>query len=448
MKRYERYKPSNVEWIGEIPEHWQTIKIKYSTYVKGRVGWNGLTSSEFLIDGYSYLVTGTDFKDGLVDWERCYYIDQERYEVDPFIQLKENDLLITKDGTIGKTALVKNLDKPACLNSGIFVTRPLNGVYITPFMYWILNSFEFKKFFDFTSRGSTILHLYQNVFEDFIFAYPDIDEQKLIANYLDKKTAEIEELIVDKENLISLLEQEKELTISNAVTKGLNPNVSMKDSKVKWIDEIPKNWETRKLKYIGKFINGYSFNSNDFQEEGIRVLKISNIQHMEIDWSESSYVVKELYEKYPNYQLFKNDLVFALTRPIISTGIKVAIIDTDEKMLLNQRNAVFRTHNIEVKFIFYILLHKAFIQEFDNKIDKTGQQPNISSYDIGDIYIPLPQKEEQQQIVEYLDKKITETNETVQIIKDEIELLKEYKETLIYEVITGKIDVRGCNETH
>lgn len=210
MKRYERYKPSNVEWIGEIPEHWKTIKIKYSTYVKGRVGWNGLTSSEFLTDGYSYLVTGTDFKDGLVDWEKCYYIDQERYEVDPFIQLKENDLLITKDGTIGKTALVKDLDKPACLNSGIFVTRPLNGVYITPFMYWILNSFEFKKFFDFTSRGSTILHLYQNVFEDFVFAYPDINEQKVIANYLDKKTVELEELIADKVNLISLLEQEKE----------------------------------------------------------------------------------------------------------------------------------------------------------------------------------------------------------------------------------------------
>lgn len=425
MKRYERYKPSKVKWIGEIPEHWQTIKIKYSTYVKGRVGWNGLTSSEFLIDGYSYLVTGTDFKDGLVDWEKCYYIDQERYEVDPFIQLKENDLLITKDGTIGKTALVKDLDRPACLNSGIFVTRPLNGVYITPFMYWILNSFEFKKFFDFTSRGSTILHLYQNVFEDFIFAYPDIDEQKLIANYLDKKTAEIEELIVDKVNLITLLEQEKELTILNAVTKGLNPNMLMKDSKVEWIGEIPEHWEIKKIKYV--------FTSFDNKRIPLSADERGKMSQRTYDYYGASGVIDKV-ESYifdGDYLLIGEDGANLLDRN------SDLVFKASGKFWVNNHAHILQPIENDIDFYVYYLENLDFTMWISG-----SAQPKLTADALNNIHIAIPPIIEQQEIVKFLDKKIAETNETVQIIKDEIELLKEYKETLIYEVITGKIDVR------
>lgn len=363
MKIYERYKPSKVEWIGEIPEHWETIKIKYSTYVKGRVGWNGLTSSEFLTDGYSYLVTGTDFKDGLVDWERCYYIDQERYEVDPFIQLKEDDLLITKDGTIGKTALVKNLDKPACLNSGIFVTRPLNGVYITPFMYWILNSFEFKKFFDFTSRGSTILHLYQNVFEDFIFAYPYLDEQKIITNYLDKKTAEIEELIADKENLISLLEQEKELTISNAVTKGLNPNISMKDSKTKWIGEIPKHWDTLPIKFCVQIpVTDGPHETPEFYPQGIPFISAEAIKDDKINFEKiRGYISLEDHIKYSKkYKPLRNDIY--MIKSGATTG-NIAMVETDEDFNIWSPLAVVRVNEgiVLPKYAFYYMKSMNFL---------------------------------------------------------------------------------------
>lgn len=126
LKKYPKYKLTGIKWIdGDastssaqgIPEEWEIKKIKHLCYVKGRVGWKGLKASEFLIKGFAYLVTGTDFKDGLVDWDNCYQIDEERYLEDPYIQLRNNDLLITKDGTIGKLAIVENLDKPACLNS-------------------------------------------------------------------------------------------------------------------------------------------------------------------------------------------------------------------------------------------------------------------------------------------------------------------------------------------
>jgi type I restriction enzyme, S subunit len=113
-----------------------------------------------------------------------------------------------------------------------------------------------------------------------------------------------------------------------------------KKSGVEWLGEIPEHWEVTRLKYVGKFTNGFSFSSNNFTEFGVRVLKISNIQHMKIDRSDSSFIDEDYYKIVSAFRVRENDLVFALTRPIISTGIKAALIDTNEKILLNQRNCI------------------------------------------------------------------------------------------------------------
>ena len=139
---YEHYKESGIQWLGAVPKHWDVSRIKYTSYLKGRVGWKGLTSDEYLNDGYSYLVTGTDFGSKVINWRECYCVDKARYEDDPFIQLRNGDLLITKDGTIGKLALVSGLDRPACLNSGIFLVRPLHS-YLTEYLFWVLSSRSF-----------------------------------------------------------------------------------------------------------------------------------------------------------------------------------------------------------------------------------------------------------------------------------------------------------------
>jgi len=142
---YPNYRESDIRWLGRIPRHWDIGRIKYSTYVKGRIGWQGLRADEFIDEG-PFLVTGTDFKDGFINWNTCYHVSQERYSEDPYIQLREGDLLITKDGTIGKVAVVKDISGPATLNSGIFLTRPLSGEYITRYMYWVLQSSVFTGF--------------------------------------------------------------------------------------------------------------------------------------------------------------------------------------------------------------------------------------------------------------------------------------------------------------
>ena len=208
---------SGVDWIGEIPKFWKLNKIKNLCYVKGRIGWQGLTSNEYSDEG-AYLVTGTDFKDGRVDWDNCNHISYERYEQDPYIQLKEGDLLITKDGTIGKLALVKNIPDKTTLNSGIFLVRPLNNEYTNNYLYWVLYSNVFVNFFDYIKSGSTISHLYQKTFGDFTFPYPSIDKQIEISNYLNKRCNFIDSLIFKKQNLIDKLEEYKQSLIFEYVT--------------------------------------------------------------------------------------------------------------------------------------------------------------------------------------------------------------------------------------
>ena len=188
-----RMKESGIDWIGQIPEEWEVIKVKFFTYMKGRIGWQGLKADEFIDEG-PYLVTGTDFKNGRVNWDTAYHISQKRYEQAPEIQLKQGDLLVTKDGTVGKLALIDELPDSASLNSHLLVLRPLFNRYENHFLYYVLSSLEFKNYFQKVSIGSTMDSLSQEKMGEFIFALPNINEQNSISRYLDKKTAQLDKV--------------------------------------------------------------------------------------------------------------------------------------------------------------------------------------------------------------------------------------------------------------
>ncbi|MEB3795620.1 restriction endonuclease subunit S [Acinetobacter sp. IK22] len=443
-QKYAEYKDSGVEWLGEIPNDWINTKVKYEAYVKARVGWHGLKSDDFTDEG-PYLVTGSDFKGTNIDWSQCYHCDLPRYEQDPYIQLKDGDLLITKDGTIGKVALVSNLkdDEKATLNSGIFVVRPLRNNFSTKFYFWLLQSKVFKEFVDFNKTGSTIVHLYQDTFVNFEYASPVLEDQIKISNFLDHETIKIDHLIEKQQQLIELLKEKRQAVISHAVTKGLNPNVPMKDSGVAWLGEVPEHWDIKKIKYLGSILNGYAFPSDGFTEEGIKVLKISNIQTMYLDWTDLSFVNENQAKKLEQFLVKKGDLVFALTRPIISTGIKATLMDLDEKILLNQRNAILRPNGLCIqKWLYYMILNQNFVQEFNNQIDKTGQQPNISTVAIGNLEISVAPIEEQIKIVEFIAEKVERIDDLIKKAESAIQLMQERRTALISAAVTGKIDVR------
>ena len=176
-------------------DEWVSINMAKKSKLKARIGWQGLTTAEYLDSGYSYLVTGTDFVEGHIDWDCCHFVTADRYYQDPNIQLTNGDVLITKDGTIGKVALVDNLTKPATLNSGVFVIRPINHAYSARFLYYVLESRVFRDFLDMLSAGSTIVHLYQKDLVNFSFMAPStIKEQEAIADIIYDLDCEVRKL--------------------------------------------------------------------------------------------------------------------------------------------------------------------------------------------------------------------------------------------------------------
>lgn len=176
-------------------EGWEEKTLGEVATLKARIGWQGLTTAEYRKTGNYFLITGTEFKNGFIDWESCFYVDEERYKQDKNIQVKEHDVLVTKDGTIGKIALVETVPQPATLNSGVFVIRPIANSFHPEFFYYLLLSEVFSIFLSQLSAGSTISHLYQKDFVTFKFLQPKtIDEQKEIAKILFDMDTEIQEL--------------------------------------------------------------------------------------------------------------------------------------------------------------------------------------------------------------------------------------------------------------
>ncbi|MFW9045280.1 restriction endonuclease subunit S [Corynebacterium striatum] len=171
---------------------WKNISIARHSHLKARIGWQGLTTGEYLQSGSYKLIGGTDFRNARIDWESASFVSKWRFDQDRNIQLRVNDVLITKDGTIGKVAIVDALPFPATLNSGVFVVRPIQGAYESRFLYWLLRSSAFENFIASLSAGSTINHLYQKDLITLTLAFPeDASEQREISSVLDDVESEI-----------------------------------------------------------------------------------------------------------------------------------------------------------------------------------------------------------------------------------------------------------------
>lgn len=187
-------------------DEWATVTFNQVITPKARIGWQGLKKYEYLRSGYSYLIGGTDFSHGTVSLENIWYVSKDRYDMDANIQVSKNDVLVTKDGTIGKVALVPELGKPATLNSGVFVFRTNNRLLPT-FLFRVLSSSVFREFIDTLSAGSTIKHLYQKDLKNFEFEIPvDKKEQEAIADTLTAMDEEIEALEIERDKIIQIRE--------------------------------------------------------------------------------------------------------------------------------------------------------------------------------------------------------------------------------------------------
>ena len=391
-------KSSGVDWIGDIPCSWNIKRIKYLAQLKGRIGWQGLTSDEYTDVG-PFLITGVDFSDGSINWESCVHITEERWAEAPEIHIKNGDLLITKDGTVGKVAIVENLQGKASLNSGVLLIKT-SDEYSKKFLYWALLSEEFWTWFRLKNAGnSTIIHLYQNDFAEFSYTFPGITEQNTIADFLDKECAQIDSIAADLEKQIDLLQKYKKSLITETVTKGLDKSVPMKDSGVEWIGQIPEHWNVEPIKYRVTFHNGdrgvnYPSKS-ELQSEGIPFINAGHLEGDGLNMDYMDYISEEKYRIMGGVKLRSGDILYCLRG---SVG-KNAIVDMNQGTVASSL-VVIRSVRISAEYLYYCLNSR--IEEVQRYLwDNGTAQPNLSADNLGKYKICIPPVEEQKAIVKY-----------------------------------------------
>ena len=432
-------KPSSIAWIGNIPADWDIKKIKYISTLKGRIGWQGLTSDEYTDEG-AYLITGTDFYNGGINWETCVHVPMKRWDEAKDIQIANGDLLITKDGTVGKVAIVNGLNSPCSLNSGVLRISTANG-YDRKFLYWVLQSEVFWTWFSIKNAGnSTILHLYQGDFAEFNYAIPTLPEQQAIAAFLDNRCGQIDVIVADLERQVEILRQYKKALITETVTKGLDKTAPMKGSGIDWIGEMPRHWEMKRLKFLGSARNGLTYAPEDVVDEdkGTLVLRSSNIQNDRLTFDDNVYVNCRIPKE---IVLQENDLLICSRNGSQALIGKCALID--EKTAGQTYGAFMCVYRSRYnKFIHYVFLSDIFSYYLGTFLTSTVNQ--LTNLNLYNIQIPIPMDfNEQAAIVDFLDHKCAEIDDLIAEKQKATETMQQYKKSLIYEYVTGKKRVAG-----
>lgn len=436
MKKYETYKDSGIEWIGQIPEHWEVIPMKHYFYMKGRIGWQGLKADEFLEEG-PYLVTGTDFENGKVCWERCYHISEERYNEAPEIHVERGDLLITKDGTVGKLALINEKPEKVSLNSHLLILRPYDNNIDNHFTYWALQSVVFKDYVGLSSSGSTMASLSQEKIGSFLLVLPTFIEQQAIADYLDYKVGQIDKYVADIDRQIEDLKAYRQSVISEAVTKGLNPDAPMKDSGIEWIGMMPTDWNSLKIKNIFKVIAGATPDSNKPEYWDGDIVWVTPADFKSTDHYISSgkrFITKQGFESCATTLVPIGSIIFSKRAPIGSVVIAQNELCTNQGCL-----SCVPTSKANSNFYYYAL--SVFTQALEMYGSGTTFK-EISAFDFSNFRIPYPTIQEQQAIADFLDKKTSIIDSSIKSLEVQRDDLNALRQSIISEAVTGKIDVR------
>lgn len=410
-------KESGIDWIGQIPEEWEISKIKFTTQLNGRIGWQGLTSAEYKEEG-PYLITGTDFHNGTINFETAVHIDEKRWLEASQIQVENGDLLITKDGTVGKVAIISGLDDKASLNSGVLRIQTIDEID-RKFLYYVLLSDEFWMWFNYTNSGaSTILHLYQNVFDEFTFTFPQKNEQQKIADFLDKKTAQLDKVKSLLEEQIQKLKDYRASLIYETVTKGLDKTVPMKDSGIDWIGQVPEGWGVSRLKYYFDIFAGGDIDERNTVEEYSESHPYPVL---------SNSLENEGVLGYTNKYRFKKNCVTVTGRGDVGKAVYRNIKFYPVVRLL----VCVPKSQVDCRFVTY-WINSAIIEKNQTAVSQLTIQM------LGElIFVNVPFLE-QKNIADFLDKKTNQIDKLIQIKNQQIDNINKQRQTLIYDYVTGK----------
>jgi len=422
---------------------WTRTTIKQSSYLKGRIGWQGLRASEFTRDG-PYLITGTDFKDdGTIDWNSCYHVSMQRYEQASNIHVKNGDLLITKDGTIGKVAYVLSCPEKALLNSGVFLLRCSDGSYDHRFMFHLLRSPIFDEFLRVNLAGSTIHHLYQHIFEGFEFPIPDINEQKAIANVLDV----VDEDISKTESLIIKLKAVKQGMLHDLLAFGLNERGQIRNPLThpeqfteSPIGIVPREWEVVRLHERANIFGGKRLPmGHDYVSEptGYCYLRVIDFCDRNIEFENLKCLDPKTFELLSRYEIKNGEVYISIAGSLGYSGVFRPLGNIRTILTENAARIVLQ-NGLEPEFLALQINGENAQRQINQEKGISAGVPKLALFRIENLWIVIPDKEEQSKITCAI------TIQNKQIAKEEFYLnkLKAIKNGLIQDLLTGKVRVR------
>lgn len=438
LKPYTKYKPSNIAWLGDIPEHWEKWKISRGVKNIGSGTTPSSGNKDFYENGtINWLNTG-DFNDGIL-FKCKKKVTQKAIQENSALKLfPKGTLSVAMYGaTIGKVCIIQfdATTNQACCNiveGDVFCNKFL--------MYWFIGH---KPHIVNLSYGGGQPNISQDVIKSLYVPCPNKTEQLAIANFLDYKLSKIDRFIQKKKQLIKLLNEQKAGIINDAVTKGLNPNAKMKPSGIEWLGDIPEHWEVRKLKYVVSKIGDVDHYMPPTIENGIPYVMTGNLEDFvsNIDFQSCKKVSQLDYDNLSKkIKSAKGDVILARYATIGT----VTYIDIDLEFLVSYSCVTIKPNpsNLLGLYLFYYFKTNVFTLEIRNQVN-VNTQGNVGIRDLKEVRIILPPYHEQINLVEFIEKETAKLNQAITTIEKEIALTQEYRVTLIAEAVTGKIDVRA-----
>lgn len=432
------FKDSGVKWIGKIPSHWGISKIKYQTEINKHT-LNDQTSDDYIIQ---YIDIGNVNSEGQIQELQEYKFSDAPSRARRIV--KKNDLLISTVRTYLKaiTSILDDVEDNTICSTGFAVLTPKETM--DPLYLHYLSRSEMY-IDEIVSRSTGVSYPAINASDIAALEciLPPLDEQQMIGKFLYKKSSEVESIIQSKLKYMELLEQQRQSIITEAVTKGLNPNVKMKDSGVEWIGEIPEHWRLVQLTHVSKItrLAGYEYTEYwEPNEDGeIVALRGQNIGVNEVNiLGNEERITEALSQRLGRSRLYSGDVVF----PCVGSIGKAACIYEDDKFHINQNIAKLTpSDNLDSEYLTYYL--NSELTKYQIRWYNTSEmQPSVLVGNLRKFKITLPPIDEQKKVIDSLKTCLDEMNDLIGNVQKQINSLKEYRQALIYEAVTGKIDVR------
>lgn len=436
LKKYEKYKDSGVEWIGDIPVDWKSKRVK--DILKEPVTDGPHETPVFTDEGVPFLsVDG--IQDGELVFEGCRFISQENHEeYKKKCFPRKGDVLIGKAASTGKIAKVK-VDFEFSVWSPLALLKT-NPEKMDPSLFeYLMKSESMQYNIQLLCNINTQSNIGMKDIPKMRIALPPRHEQKLITEFLDEKIEKINRVIKNKKMQEKLLKEHERIIINKAVTRGLDKDVKLRDSKTEWLGNIPEEWEIKRLALMGDFSKGKGIKKDEVVSEGYPCIRYGEIYTHYNRFVDNvfSFIDEETAKN--SIKVKSGSILFAGSGETIE-DIGKAVVNLRKSELYAGGDVIIFHFNKNVNFSFISYLVNS--NYFNNKKSLIGKGDiivHIYSKKIKDIKFPLPKLSEQQKIADYLDEKTSKIRKSIEIIEKEVEKLEEFKKILINNAVTGKI---------